>query len=467
MGTEITLNVRRRRPKVVSRPAYSHRQYPELAPRPAYSHRERRRRGILAGEKSAERLAVMQELTVIGIEEGALVASAEDGTRFRIGVDDALRSRLRQPVAAPVDAAKPSPREIQAQIRGGQSAEDIVAQTGAAIEYVRRFEAPVIAERAHILESAQAVRVLLSGEFDFTDHPTTFGTAVQDRLTALHACGVHWDSWKDEEHGWLIQLEFTVDSVTHDARWEFDPRKVSLHPVNPEAVSLSQPGELTAGMVPRLRAVSADSPDARFDSGAFSFADSDSAHRDTAPHLDGSVFARANESSSSAAPRAAIQRADEPPNNMSETADLLEALRRRRGERESADGAGLLSGGDGDARAQDRDGDHPHGGAVGESAQGWQSRNSGWTGRPPRNTGPQPAGGSVIPLVTAPQPPDSADGGWHNGSGAAESHTGPQAWNGKNTGSQGQGRGSRRSRPAMPSWDEIVFGARTDEDDPA
>jgi hypothetical protein len=32
------------------------------------------------------------------------------------------------------------------------------------------------------------------------------------------------------------------------------------------------------------------------------------------------------------------------------------------------------------------------------------------------------------------------------------------------TGPQGLARGGRKGRTSMPSWDEIVFGARTDDD---
>ena len=38
----------------------------------------------------------MQELTVIGVESGALVATSEDGARFRIEIDEVLQSRIRQ-----------------------------------------------------------------------------------------------------------------------------------------------------------------------------------------------------------------------------------------------------------------------------------------------------------------------------------------------------------------------------------
>ena len=49
----------------------------------------------------------MQDLKVIGVENGALVAVGDDGERFRIAVDEALQSKVRQvrqetPADAPI-----------------------------------------------------------------------------------------------------------------------------------------------------------------------------------------------------------------------------------------------------------------------------------------------------------------------------------------------------------------------------
>jgi len=38
----------------------------------------------------------MQELKVIGVENGALLAASDDGARFRIEIDEVLQSRIRQ-----------------------------------------------------------------------------------------------------------------------------------------------------------------------------------------------------------------------------------------------------------------------------------------------------------------------------------------------------------------------------------
>ena len=89
----------------------------------------------------------MQELKVIGVENGALLAASDDGARFRIEIDEVLQSRIRQAQPEVHTGPKPSPREVQAHIRAGMSAEEVAQVTGAAVDYIRRFEGPVLAER--------------------------------------------------------------------------------------------------------------------------------------------------------------------------------------------------------------------------------------------------------------------------------------------------------------------------------
>lgn len=359
----------------------------------------------------------MQELKVIGVENGALVAASDDGARVRIEIDDVLQSRIRQAQPEIHTGPKPSPREVQALIRSGLSAEEVAQVTGASVDYVRRFEGPVVAEREHMVTSALAVPVHAVIEQD-SDEPVTFGLAIRDRLAKLGALGERWASWKDEERGWIVKLEFTADSIDHDARWGFEPRKQSLHPLNSEATTLSQQGELRGGLMPRLRAVGPDNEESRFDSGAFTFEEPVDTALDTAPHLEPLPYARTTPSvSSPAASRAAIKRADEPAQALGETADLLEALRRRRGEREAA---------------------------TTEVEQ------------------------PELPLPADPAPLSQAedeDATDERPSGATRSIWGAKATTGAtNSGASGPQRGAKKGRASMPSWDEIVFGARTDDD---
>jgi hypothetical protein len=330
----------------------------------------------------------MQDLRVIGVENGALLVAADDGTRFRIAIDEVLQSKLRQSVPDPGTGPKLSPREIQAHIRSGMSAQDVASITGAPLEYIQRYEGPVLAEREFVVESALGVPVRMAGDTDPLSSGKTFGTAIRERLHELGALGERWASWKDAT-GWIVKLAFTANQIDHDARWQFDPKKQSLVPLNNEAVSLSH-GEASSPLIPRLRAVASDpAPDqARFDSGAFEF--DESQLPPTEP----------------VAKPLPINRVQEEPVQGNQTADLLEALRRRRGERESA------SFDDEDARAA-----HPSTGSI------------------------RIVDVPIEDFAGDPEPEQRS--------------TQPQPRFKK-----GQGRVS------MPSWDEIVFGARPD-DDPA
>lgn len=345
----------------------------------------------------------MEELKVIGVESGALLVASEEGTRFRVAIDDVLQSRLRQTSPAPGDTRKLSPREIQAHIRGGMSAEDVSAITGAPLDYVQRFEGPVLAEREFVIESALAVPVQLAMETDPLAGGATFGSVIRRRLADAHAIGERWASWKEDTGAWVVKLTFVAETIEHDARWTYDPKKSTLAPLNQEAIALSQQGDQPTNLVPRLRAVPLDeqADSARFDSGAFSVTPAPSG-AETGPLLEPVPYGR-------------IGDAVELPVKRNQTADLLEALRKRRGERDPMDP------------------------------------------EPEGSLAEHPLTGDVrlidIPLDASDDDPiDSM-------------RTKPSARDQalRDSGPLGR-RGSSKGRQSMPSWDEIVFGARADDD---
>lgn len=330
----------------------------------------------------------MQELRVIGVENGALIVSSDDGERFSIPIDEVLQSRLRQSTPDTSVGRKLSPREIQEQIRSGMSAQDVASVTGMPVEHIEKYEGPILAEREHIVTSALDVAVHTALETGPAGG-MSFGTAIRTRLGAINAINERWASWKDPATGWVVKLSFTADQIDHDARWSFDPRRLSLSPLNSEATTLSQQGEVPAQLVPRLRAVSPSSPSSeasRFDSGAFAPVTEEVAPSRFAPQRPQPLQADSNQ-----------------------TADLLDALRRRRGERESA------------SYADDED--------VSRAAH--------------------PSTGSIR-IVDVPMPDVVEEDELRP--------TLPQP-----TVAPAK---ARKGRTAMPSWDDIVFGARSD-DDPA
>ncbi len=337
----------------------------------------------------------MEDLRVIDVESGALIVASDEGERYRITVDESLRSKMRQAVPDAGTGRKLSPKEIQTHIRSGMSAQDVASITGVSLEYIERFEGPVLAEREYVIASALAVPVHTAMDTDPMTQGASFGSVILGRLHDLNALDERWASWKEENSGWVIKLAFIANQIDHDARWKFDPKKSTLAPLNNEAITLSQQGELAGSLIPRLRAVDQGekvADNSRFDSGAF--IEDDLRLADTLPHLAAVPLERSE--------FAASPTDDAPPTH--QTADLLEALRRRRGEREAAQFDDL----------EEAMSDHPSTGSI--------------------------------RLVDVP---------------IAE-----LADEGSTSGHERHHKVAKKARPAMPSWDEIVFGARSD-DDPA
>ena len=99
----------------------------------------------------------MQELRLVAVsEDGSYAVLAVPGRsgRFSLPIDERLRavargqfSRLAQ---YEIEVESPlRPKEIQDRIRAGETAEEIADAAGIPIERVRRFEGPVLAERAY------------------------------------------------------------------------------------------------------------------------------------------------------------------------------------------------------------------------------------------------------------------------------------------------------------------------------
>ena len=328
----------------------------------------------------------MTTLNVVGSEDGQLILVSSDGERFTVPINEQLSQALRQEPRASSRVHRTSPKEIQAHIRRGLSAQQVADLTGEDVAYVTKFEGAVIAEREFIVSQAHEVAVQVAG-----GHESSFAQSVRDRLREIGAVEGSWSAWR-EESGWHVELRFTEGAIDHAARWEFDPRKHTLKPLNDDATVLSRHEPMPTTLIPKLQAVSSDDQPERFDSEIFESSDLG----ETGPMLEPVPYGR---------------QGDESP--VADTTDLLEALRKKRGERESA--------GDGEGpRSQ-----HPATGGIYIVDEDHDAEVTPITG----------------PIREDPDDSDPDDDPPPTGT-------------------------IRKDRPAMPSWDDIVFGTRSD-DDPA
>jgi hypothetical protein len=190
----------------------------------------------------------MQELRLVAVSEdgtyAVLTAPGRSG-RFSLPIDDRLRivargqfSRLAQ---YEIEVESPlRPKEIQDRIRAGETAEEIADAAGVPIERVRRFEGPVLAERAYRAQEAQGASVRHPGD---SGPGRRLGDVVAERLIDLGADmeEADWDSHKRADGTWLVSLMFTAGDLPRLAEWVFDPRSRHISPADDTAAGLCLP----------------------------------------------------------------------------------------------------------------------------------------------------------------------------------------------------------------------------------
>ena len=262
----------------------------------------------------------MQDLTLVGVHDDGehLVLAGAEGQRFRVRVDEPLRAAVRRdrPRLGQLQIEQDGrlrPRDIQARIRSGESAEQIAADSGVAIEHIRRYEGPVLAEREFVVRQARAVRLRGVSRLDGT--VPTLGELVTERLAVReveHGEG-SWDAWRTEDGTWIVTLGFTAGTRQRQAQWAYNAQLRHVTAQDDEARWLTEnetPGSSPGAAVHR-RLVPLRAAD-----------DHDRGHEHIYDvEADGGV------------------RPDEPPSSpaawpAASTVDLLDTLRERRGRRQ-------------------------------------------------------------------------------------------------------------------------------------
>lgn len=180
----------------------------------------------------------MRELRLADGETDALILETLDGEKFRLPVNDALKFAVR--TVGPKPAAQSlTPRDIQDLIRAGESIDSIVASTGADAHFVSSFALPVLDELEHMIASARAVRLTIPGDRFNDDSQVEFGALIDARLADNGATSATWTSKRFDAAKWHITLSFKLGDNYGGATWSFDPRRVELDPEDETAAALS------------------------------------------------------------------------------------------------------------------------------------------------------------------------------------------------------------------------------------
>jgi hypothetical protein len=403
----------------------------------------------------------MQDLTLVGVTDSGnhLELLDADGRRYRLPLDDALRAALRDSVPSPAAAAAPPvelrPREIQARIRAGRTAEEIAETTGMSLERIRRFEGPVLAEREFVAQQARGVRLRLGTQSGVSP---TLDELIAQRLPG--GSDLEWDAWREEAGAWIICLTCPGPQGAFKAHWTYDPqlRHVSARDDQARALIEEQRAEPEGTITPRrLTPVRQEVRSARY--GA-----------DRVYDVDADPMSRTADDRSATVRAAAV--------------DLLDTLRERRGRRQrpltpQEEALGVpddpietavesLRGGSDRSRRSDtaRDGR----GLEPELVEEIVERLSDEMGEPPAahppRSRPRTASDAevlVLPdaaesSLSRPEPADPPPAP-HRQSSGREERTEP-ATPSEDTGARTRQAARRNRRASVPSWDDIVFGSR-------
>lgn len=387
----------------------------------------------------------MSELRLVGLDDdGArVVLEGPDGQRFWLPIDEALRAAVRrdrpqlEQLRAQATSSMP-PRDMQARIRAGATAAEVAEAAGVPVEIVQRYEGPVLAERDWVAAQARETRI---------GHDTgapALGELVTDRL-ATRGVGpgtVTWDAFRDVSGPWSVELAFEIDDQTRSARWTFDLGARTLRAMDDEARWLSET-ELPDAPVPRR-------------------------HLAAVRHTEHAAAEHGTDTDVEVAVRPVLAAVDthaadpepEPEDPFDATEALLEDLRGKRGVRQPLD--------------LDDDGDEFEGFGP---QHAFDFEHPGLTmppGAHPADSRPDEAtDATVLPIPRqaswpaadeAEAPDDGTDeAGPDTPEAGAEPEVGPQAHDDDPPVSPRRSPGrsrSRKGRASVPSWDEIVFGAK-------
>jgi len=192
----------------------------------------------------------MTHVKLVGPGEGGrnLVVEAADGARFSLPVTDELKALVTHVEAA--DGTRVPvlpPREIQRRLRAGFTAERLSELSGVPVEGIRRYEAPIVAERAFIAELARAAPVRRE------PGSPVLGDLVMDRLASrgIPGASITWDAWRPAGEPWRVGLAYEKGGTTVQAVWTFDHQLRTVIAEDAESRSLTETDVPTAPSTPR------------------------------------------------------------------------------------------------------------------------------------------------------------------------------------------------------------------------
>jgi hypothetical protein len=167
-------------------------------------------------------------------EDGhAFVLADEVGRLLALPIDDRLSTVLR--IERTAGAATPavqdatsslSPRDIQARIRSGESADEVARVAGVPVDRVLRYAGPVLQERAMLAQHARRTKLRTSAK------GATLAEIVDGRLGqhGIDTEKISWDAYRRDDGTWRILATWPSGKATAQASWDLDKARQLVTP---------------------------------------------------------------------------------------------------------------------------------------------------------------------------------------------------------------------------------------------
>jgi DUF3071 family protein len=175
-------------------------------------------------------------------EDGqALVLADEVGRLLSLPIDERVATLLRPDRVVGRDG-RPSddgstlaPRDIQARIRAGESADDVSRLTGVPVDRVLRYAGPVLQERAMLAQHARRTRLKTS------EKGTSLAEVVDAKLgqNGVDMEKVSWDAYRRDDGTWRVVAVWPTGKTNSTAVWELDKARQLVSPLDDMAHFLS------------------------------------------------------------------------------------------------------------------------------------------------------------------------------------------------------------------------------------
>src|SRR5882672_3937588 len=167
-------------------------------------------------------------------EDGqAMVLADEVGRLLTLPIDERVSAMLRPDRATPRvdafasdDSPNLAPRDIQARIRSGESAEDVARIAGVPVDRVLRYAGPVLQERAMLAQHARRTRLKTS------DKGASLAEVVDVRLSqhGVDLEKISWDAYRRDDGTWRVVATWPSGKANATAVWELDKARQLVAP---------------------------------------------------------------------------------------------------------------------------------------------------------------------------------------------------------------------------------------------